>query len=70
VDQIKWRSRQRRHVERLAYMAGGIGPIGMPVENGAAYGKIQQRGTTEQRQPSARHRSSEHQFMHIHLATH
>jgi hypothetical protein len=39
-DQIKPRGRQRRHVQRLADMAGGIGPIRMLVEEGAARRKI------------------------------
>ncbi len=46
-DQIQGRSRQRRHVQRLAYMAGGLRPTGVRVDVGAAGGEIQQRNTAQ-----------------------
>ena len=40
-DQIKSRGRQRRHVQRLANMAGGIWSAGVLVDVHAASGEIQ-----------------------------
>jgi hypothetical protein len=40
-DQIQGRSRQRRHVQRLANVAGSVRPIGVLMER-AASGEIQQ----------------------------
>jgi hypothetical protein len=47
ADKIKPRRRQRRHMQRLANMAGRIGPICMLVEQGAARCKIEQRSASE-----------------------
>lgn len=46
--------RQRGHVQHLADMAGGIGPIRMLVKERTARGKIKQRNATQQRQRTAR----------------
>ena len=62
-------SRQRRHVQRLADMAGRIGPIRMLVEKGAARGEIKQRRTSYQRQRAAHHASPENRSPQIHLST-
>ncbi len=48
ADKVKPGSRQRRHVQRLADVAGGIGPIRMFVEERAARRKIEQRGASQQ----------------------
>src|SRR6266849_5146230 len=69
ADKVKPGSRQRRHVQRLAHMAGGIGPLRMLVEEGAAHGKIKQRGASQQRQRAARNRSAENGFLRIHRST-
>ena len=41
-DQIQGRSRQRRHVQRLANVAGSVRPAGVLVNENAATGEIQQ----------------------------
>ncbi len=41
-DQIQRRGRQRRHVERLANVAGGLRSAGMLVDERPAGGEIQQ----------------------------
>ena len=69
VDEIESGRRQRGHVQRLADVAGGIGPLLMFVEDRAARGKIEQRGASQQRQRAAPNRSSENSFPRIHLST-
>ena len=69
TDQIKPRGRQRGHVQGLAHMAGGIGPIRMFVEERAARGKIEQRGASQQRQRAAGNPSFENAFLRMHLST-
>jgi len=41
-DQIQGRGRQRRHVQRLAHMAGSVRPAGVLVDVRAAGGEVQQ----------------------------
>src|SRR5882762_7010628 len=68
-DEVQPRSRQRRHVQHLADMAGGIGPTRMLVEESAARSKIKQRDRSQQRQRAAPNRSSENSFPRMHLST-
>ena len=56
-------------MQRLADMAGGIGPIRMLVEERTARRKKQQRGASQQCQPAAYKRSPENRFLRIHLST-
>ena len=42
-DQIQGRSGQRRHVQRLANVAGSVWPAGVLVNENAATGEIQKR---------------------------
>ena len=69
ADEIQQRSRQRRHVQRLADMAGSVGPIRMLVEERAARCKIEQRSASQQRQRAAHSHSPENSFLRIHLST-
>ena len=69
ADEIQPGSRQRRHVQRLADMAGRIGPIRMLVEERTARGKIDQRRTSYQRQRAAHLASPENRSPQIHLST-
>ncbi len=69
VGKIQPGSRQRRHVQRLADMAGRIGPIRMLVEERTARGKIDQRRTSYQRQRAAHLASPENRSPQIHLST-
>src|SRR5713226_2988210 len=69
ADQVQPGSRQRRHVQRLANMAGVLRPIRMLVEERTARRKIEQRGASQQRQRAARNRSPENPFLRIHLST-
>jgi hypothetical protein len=41
-NQIQGRSRKRRHVQRLANVAGSVWPAGVLVNENAATGEIQQ----------------------------
>src|SRR5712664_3083682 len=66
ADKVKPGSRQRRHVQRLADVAGGIGPIRMFVEERAARRKIEQRGASQQRQRVAHNRSPENGYAPVH----
>src|SRR5882762_3357217 len=61
-------SRQRGHMQRLADMAGGIGPIRMMVEERPACGKIKQRDASQQRERAAHSSTSENSFLRIHLS--
>jgi hypothetical protein len=61
--------RQRRHVQRLADMASGIGPIGVLVEERSARSEIQQCSASQQGQRATYNRSSENGFPRIHLPT-
>jgi len=56
-------------VQRLADMAGGVGPISMLVEERAARGKIKQRDANQHRQRAAHSSRSENSSLRIHLAT-
>ena len=69
ADEVQPRGRQRRHVQRLAHMAGGIGPIRMFVEERAARRKIQQRRKGQQRQSAVHASSSENGSTRVHRAT-
>jgi hypothetical protein len=69
ADEIQTRSRQRRHVQRLADMAGSVGPIRMLVEERTARSEIEQRGASQQRQRAAHSHSPENSFLRIHLST-
>ncbi len=69
ADEIQPRSRQRRHVQRLADMAGSVGPIRMLVEERTARSEIEQRGASQQRQRAAHSHSPESSFLRIHLST-
>ena len=69
ADKVKPGGRQRRHVQRLADMAGVLRPIRMLVEERSARGEIEQRGASHQRQRVARNRSSENGFLRMHLST-
>src|ERR1700716_4102083 len=66
ADKVKVRCRQRRHVQRLANMAGGIGPIRMFMEKRAARGKVEEGGESQQRQCAARNRSTENGYSPVH----
>ena len=69
ADEVQPGSRQRRHVQRLAHVAGSIGPIRVLVEKGAARGEKKQRGASQQRQRAAHNGSPENAFLRIHLST-
>ena len=62
ADEIERRRRQRRHVQRLANMAGGVGTLGVLMKEAAARGEIQQRGAGQYRQRALRRRSSENRI--------
>jgi len=47
-DQIQGRSRQRRHVQRLANVAGSVWPAGVLVHEDAATGEIQKRHAAQE----------------------
>ncbi len=61
---------QRWHVQSLANMAGGVGALGVFVQETAARGEIQQRGASQQRQSPAHHRSPSHDSHQIHNTEH
>ena len=46
-NQIQGRSRQRRHVQRLANMAGGLRPTAVLVDESSASSKIQERNAAQ-----------------------
>ena len=69
ADQVKPRGRQRRHVQRLADMAGVLGSIRMLVEQRSARRKIEQRSASQQRQRAARSHLPENRFLRMHLST-
>jgi len=69
ADEVQPGSRQRGHVQRLADMARGIGPIRMLVEERAARCKIEQRSASQQRQRAVHNSSPENHFLRIHLST-
>ena len=69
ADKVKPRCRQRRHMQRLANMAGRIGPIRMLVEQGAARCKIEQRSASQKRQRATRSVRSEDSSPVVHRAT-
>ena len=46
ADEVQWGRRQRRHVQRLANMAGGVRTLRVFVKETAARRKIQQRGAS------------------------
>ena len=54
ADKIERRRRQRRHVQRLANMAGGVGTLRVLVKEAAACGEIQKRGAGQYRQRALR----------------
>ena len=66
ADKIKRGRRQRRHVQRLANVAGSIGAFGVFVKETSARDKIQQRGTSQQCQRPAHNRPSNHESQAIH----
>src|SRR5260370_16667207 len=66
ADKVKPGSRQRRHVQRLADVAGGIGPILMFVEERAPRRKIEQRGASQQRQRVAPNPSPQNGYPPFH----
>jgi hypothetical protein len=66
VDEIQRGSRQRRHVQCLADMAGVLRPICMLVEERTACGKIEQRGASHQRQRAAHNPSPENGYPPMH----
>ena len=47
-DQIQGRSGQRRHVQRLANVAGSVWPAGVLVNENAATGEIQKRHAAQE----------------------
>jgi hypothetical protein len=53
ADEIERGRCQRRHVQRLANMASGIGAFAVFVKETAARGKVQQRSASQQRQCAA-----------------
>src|ERR1700736_4350055 len=69
ADKIQPGRRQGGHVQRLADMAGGVGPIRMLVEERAARGKIKQRDASQQCQRAAHSSSFENSSLRIHLST-
>jgi hypothetical protein len=66
---VKRRRCKRRHVQRLADMASGVGAFGVFVEEAAASSKVQQRSASQYRQRSTHHRPSKHESQRIHKAT-
>jgi len=66
ADEVQPCGRQRGHVQRLAHMAGGIGPIRMFVEERTARGEIEQRDASQQRQRATSNGSSKNGFLQIH----
>ncbi len=56
-------------MQRLAYVARGIGSICVLVKKGAARGKIEERSASQQRQPVAQGLSSENSFLRAHWST-
>lgn len=53
-NQVQTRSRQGRHVQRLANVASCLRPIRMVVEKRAARGKVKQRHATQNCQRAPR----------------
>jgi hypothetical protein len=66
ADEVEGRSRQRRHVQRLTNMAGGIGAFRVFVKETAARGKVQQRSASQQRQRAAHSRPFKQESKAIH----
>ena len=66
AGKIKPRSRQRRHMQRLANMAGGIRPVRMLVQQRSARRKKEQRGAGQQRQALPHNCSSEQDSHRVH----
>lgn len=60
---------QRRHMQRLANVASGVGTIRVMVKERAARAKVQQRHKGQQRQCASQTRSSEDASRGMHLAT-
>jgi hypothetical protein len=71
ANEIKVRGHQRRHMQRLADVAGRIRPIRIPmlVEEGTARRKVEQRSTSQHRQCAVHGRSSENGSPRRHQAT-
>jgi hypothetical protein len=69
ADQVQPGGCQGGHVQRLAYVARGIGSICVLMKKGAASGKIEQRHTSQQCQPVAQGLSSENSFLRTHWST-
>ena len=65
-DEIERRRRQRGHVQGLADMARGIGPVRVFVEERAARCKIEQCHASQYRQRALRRRSSEKRILRVH----
>ena len=71
ADEIKVCGHQRRHVQRLANVAGRVGPvrIRMLVEERPARREIEQRSASQHRQRAVCGRPSENGSPRVHVAT-
>jgi hypothetical protein len=68
-NRIKSRSRQRRHVQRLANMADIVRPRCVLVEERTAAGEIQQSSASQQCQSTPRGHSARNESSQSHRAT-
>ena len=66
ADEVERCRRQRRHVQRLANMAGGIGSFRVFVKETAARGKVQQRSASQQGECPPHNRPSKNGSKPIH----
>jgi hypothetical protein len=69
ADQVQPGGCQGGHVQRLAYVARGIGSICVLVKKGAARGKIEQRSASQQRHEAASSVSPETGYPQVHKPT-
>jgi hypothetical protein len=69
-NKVKRRSRERRHVQRLADVAGVFRSALMLVEEAPARRKIQQNGASQNSQRPARRGPPEYSSTQSHQATH
>ena len=68
-NQVEWRSRQRRQMQRLANVASRVRTIRMLVQQSAARREKQQRGACKQRQHTAKRYTSSFGPHHSHDST-
>lgn len=66
ADEIEPGSRQRRHVQRLADMAGIVGALGVPMGQRCAKREVQQSTTGYQRENTARRDCSANSPLQVH----